>query len=351
MKKTDLGVVFGGQSSEYSVSLHSAASFLRDLNKDRYNLTLIGIDKQGQPWVYYGSIDDLEHDHWKKDAVKAAWVHQGILPLDPSKDSEEIHLDVVFPVVHGKNGEDGAIQGLLQMLNIHYVGCDVLSSALCMDKELMHIVLDESKIPCAPYLCLKKDQPEPSFEEIADLIELPWVIKPCNAGSSYGVHFVDNELQFSKAVEDAFKYDGRGKILVEKAVDGFEIGCAVMGNEHLFAGSVDEIETSHPVFDFEGKYDMVDSHIYCPARISKEEFEKARGLAKAAYQAMGCQGLARVDMFRLKDGSIIINEINTIPGMTATSRYPSMMKEAGKPFNKLIDELIDLAMEKPVGVC
>lgn len=348
MKKTDLGVVFGGQSSEYSVSLHSAGSFLRELNRDLYNLTLIGIDQDGQPWIYTGSIEDLEHDHWKHQATPAAWVRQGILPLDGS---EVIPLDVVFPVVHGKNGEDGAIQGLLQMLNIHCVGCDVLSSALCMDKELMHIVLDEANIPAADYICLKEKEENPSFEEIREQISLPWVIKPCNAGSSYGVHFVENEEQFKDACKDAFKYDGRGKILVEKAVDGFEIGCAVMGNDEIFAGSVDEIETSHPVFDFDGKYEMVDSHIYCPARISEEEFEKARSLAKDAYKAMGCQGLARVDMFRLKDGSIIINEINTIPGMTATSRYPSMMKEAGKPFDALIDELIELALEKPVGVC
>ncbi len=348
MNKLNLGVVFGGQSSEYSVSLHSAASFLRELHKDNYNLTLIGIDQDGQPWLYEGSIDDLEHDHWKHAATPAAWVKGGLLPLDGR---EAIGLDVVFPVVHGKNGEDGAIQGLLQMLNIHFVGCDVLSSALCMDKELMHIVLTEAGLPSAPYICLKKNACNPSFEEIEKEIPLPWIIKPCNAGSSYGVHFVDSKEQFDRACEDAWKYDGRGKILVEKAVDGFEIGCAVMGNDEVFAGSVDEIETSHPVFDFEGKYEMVDSNIYCPARISKEEFEAARTLAKNAYKAMGCQGLARVDMFRLKDGSVIVNEINTIPGMTATSRYPSMMKEAGKPFAGLIDELIALAMEKPVGVC
>lgn len=348
MKKINLGVIFGGQSSEYSVSLHSAGSFLRELNRDRYSLTMIGIDQDGQTWLYEGSIEDLEHDHWKEHAVPAAWVKSGILPLDGR---EAIELDAAFPILHGKNGEDGAIQGLLQILNIHCAGPDVLSSALCMDKELMHIVLRDAGIPAAPYICLKANEEQPSFEEIQKTIALPWVVKPCNAGSSYGVHFVENEEQFEEAVRDAFKYDGRGKILVEKAVDGFEIGCAVMGNDELFAGSVDEIETGGAVFDFEGKYEMVDSAIYCPARISKEDFDSARALAVKTYKAMGCQGMARVDMFRLKDGSIIINEINTIPGFTATSRYPSMMKEAGKPFTALIDELVDLALEKPVGVC
>ena len=347
MKKR-LGVVFGGQSSEYSVSLHSAGSFLHSLHEDQYDLTLIGIAPDGQFYIYDGSIEDLEHDHWKEHARPAAWVYQGVLDLE----KQELHpLDVVFPVLHGKNGEDGAIQGLLQMLNIHYVGCDVLSSAMNMDKEIMHILLRDANIGAADYVCLKKNEPMPSFEELCERMPLPWVVKPCNAGSSYGVSFVENKEQFGQAVEEAFKYDGRGKILVEEAIDGFEIGCAVMGNDDVFAGSVDEIETSRHLFDFEGKYEMTDAAIYCPARISKEEFETARALAKDAYKAMNCQGLARVDMFRKTDGTIIINEINTIPGMTATSRYPSMMKDAGKEFADLIDELIDLAMEKPVGVC
>lgn len=347
MNKLHLGVVFGGQSSEYSVSLHSAASFLRALHKDRYEVTMIGIGKDGRFFVYEGDIDHIEHDTWEPYAKEAAWVHKGILNRELN---EVIKLDVVFPVLHGKNGEDGAIQGLLQMLDIHYVGCDVLGSALCMDKELMHILLEEAKIPAADWICLKENQPQPTFEEIQEKISLPWIIKPCNAGSSYGVSFVENKDSFDTAVKEAFYYDGRGKALVEKAVDGFEIGCAVMGNDDVFAGSVDEIEIGGPIFDFDGKYDMKGSEIHCPARISKEEFEAARELAKKAYKVMNCQGMARVDMFRLKDGSLIINELNTIPGFTATSRYPSMMKEAGKEFGDLVDQLVDLAMEKPVGV-
>lgn len=348
MSKTKLGVAFGGQSSEYSVSLHSVASFLRQIHQDEYEMTLIGIDQQGQPWIVEEDIDAIEHDHWKEKAVPAAWVHKGIQPLDGSG---KIELDIVFPVLHGKNGEDGCIQGLLEMMNIKFVGCDVLGSAMCMDKEIMHILLKEAGIGAADYLCLKKDAPQPSFAEIEKQIPLPWIVKPCNAGSSYGVSFVSTPEEFEKAKEEAFKYDGRGKILVEKTIDGFEIGCAVMGNEELFAGSVDEIETGGAFFDFEGKYDMKDSNIYCPARIAPEKIEEARELAKKAYRVMNCRGMARVDMFYQPDGTIVINELNTIPGFTATSRYPTMMKEAGVEFPDLIDRLIDLGLQTEVGVC
>ena len=346
--KTKLGVVFGGQSSEYSVSLHSAASFLRQIHRDLYDLTLIGIDQQGRTWIVEDDIDAIEHDHWKDNAREAAWVHHGIQPLDGT---DRIELDVVFPILHGKNGEDGCFQGMMEMKNIRYVGCDTLGSAMCMDKEIMHILLKAAGIGAADYICLKKNEPMPSFEDIEKKIPLPWIVKPCNAGSSYGVNFVDNKEDFEKAVEEAFKYDGRGKILVEKTIEGFEIGCAVMGNDELFAGSVDEIETGAHFFDFEGKYAMKDSNIYCPARIPAEKIEEARELAKKAYRVMNCRGMARVDMFYQPDGTIVINELNTIPGFTATSRYPTMMKEAGLDFPELIDRLVALGLQTEVGVC
>lgn len=344
-----LGVVFGGQSSEYSVSLHSAGSFLRTIHSDKYDMTLIGIDQKGQFYVYDGSIDDIEHDNWVSKATPAAWVHKGIMPLDGK--NTIIQLDCVFPVVHGKNGEDGTLQGLFELMNIHYVGCDVMSSAISMDKEIMHILCDEANIPCADYICLKKYEKQPSFEEIQKQIPLPWIIKPCNAGSSYGVHFVENESQFEEAVKDAFYYDGRGKILVEKTIEGFEIGCAVMGNEEVFTGSCDEIEITGGIFDFEGKYEMKGAQIHCPARISEQTKAQAQTLAKKTYRAMNCSGMARVDMFVTKDNQVILNELNTIPGFTSTSRYPSMMADAGIAFSDLIDQLIELAMQRSISAC
>lgn len=347
--KPRLGVVFGGQSSEYSVSLHSAGSFLRNLNIDRYDVTCIGIDLQGRFYIYEGSIEELEHDEWQQHTRPIAWVHEGIYDLERQ---EMIPLDVVFPILHGKNGEDGSFQGMMEMLDIRCVGCDVLSSAICMDKEIMHILCSEAGVPAAEYICLKEGEKQPSFEEIEEKISLPWVVKPCNAGSSYGVHFVENKEQFENAVSDAFHYDGRGKILVEKAIDGFEIGCAVMGTDNgPFAGNVDEIETAAAVFDFEGKYEMKDSAIYCPARIGQAKRDEARALAKRVFKVLNCVDMARVDMFYCPDGSIILNEVNTIPGFTDTSRYPTMMKEAGISFPELIDALIARALEKKVGVC
>jgi D-alanine---D-serine ligase len=344
--KPVIGVIFGGKSSEYSISLHSTASFLRSIHADKYDLVLIGIDEDGKFYVYSGSIDDLEHDHWAAQAVPAAWVRQGILPLDGS---EAIKLDGAFPVLHGKNGEDGSIQGLLELMGIPYVGCDLLGSALCMDKELMHVVCDQAGIPAADYVCLKEGEENPSFEQLKEIIPLPWVVKPCNAGSSYGVHFVEDKEQFENAVKDAWYYDGRHKALVEKAVDGFEIGCAVMEEDgKLITGSIDEIETAGKVFDFEGKYDLKESAIYCPARIDEKQTEQAKELAKKVFKALNCSGMARVDMFVCKDGSIILNEVNTIPGFTATSRYPSMMKDAGIDFGTLIDRLIAQGLKKTV---
>ena len=344
-----LGVVFGGQSSEYSVSLHSVASFLRQIHNEKYDITMIGIDQNGQFYVYDGSIDDIEHDHWIPQATKAAWVHKGIMALDGKNTVKE--LDCVFPVLHGKNGEDGCVQGLLELMNIHYVGCDVMSSAISMDKEIMHILCDEANIPCADYVCLKASEENPSFEMIQEKISLPWIVKPCNAGSSYGVHKVENKEEFEEACKDAFFYDGRGKILVEKAIEGFEIGCAVMGNEEVFTGSCDEIQISGGIFDFEGKYEMKGAEIICPARIDEETFAKAKALAAKTYKAMNCCGMARVDMFVTPQKEVILNELNTIPGFTATSRYPSMMKEAGIEFGDLIDKLIDLAMQRTISAC
>ncbi len=347
MEKVRLGVIFGGQSSEYSVSLHSAASFLRSIHPEKYEVVMIGISLEGGFYRYTGSIDDLEHDHWKEHAAPVAWVHKGIIDLDSQ---EKISLDCIFPILHGKNGEDGAIQGMMTVLDLPVAGCDILGSAICMDKEVMHRLFDQAGIPAAPYICLHKNQDNPSFEEIEAQMPLPWFVKPCNAGSSYGVHYVDSKEDFDEAVEDAYKYDGRGKVLVEKAIDGFEIGCAVMGDDVLRTGEIDEIEMAGKVFDFAGKYEMKDSAIYCPARISQDKAVRAKELAKEAYRALCCRDMARVDMFIKDDGDIVINEVNTIPGFTSTSRYPTMMAKSGLAFGDLIDALVALAMEKEISL-
>lgn len=344
MKKIRLGVIFGGQSSEYSVSLHSAASFLRSIHPDRYEISMIGISLDGLFYHFVGTIKEIEHDTWQANARSIAWDHKGFVELESGV---KVELDAVFPVLHGKNGEDGSIQGMMNILDIPCAGCDVLGSAVCMDKEVMHLLVDEAGLQAADYICLHEDQPLPSYEQLQEKIPGAWIIKPCNAGSSYGVHYVDSPELFEDAVKDAFHYDGRGKILVEKAIDGFEIGCAVLGNgADVRTGEIDEIETAGKVFDFDGKYAMKEAAIYCPARISKEMSDQAKKQAVEYYNALMCRDFARVDMFVQKDGSIILNEINTIPGMTDTSRYPSMMKAAGTDFGDLIDLFVDMALDK-----
>lgn len=343
MKKIRLGIIFGGQSSEYSVSLHSAASFIRSLNPERYEPVFIGISKDGGFYRCLGDASCIEHDEWIAESVPAAWVRKGIYDL---KNSETFELDCVFPILHGKNGEDGAIEGLLQMLDLPCAGCDILGSAICMDKEVMHRLCDLAEIPTAQYICINERDERPTFDEVKEQVELPWIIKPCNAGSSYGVAFVDSPEAYNDVCDNAFKYDGRGKILVEHAIDGFEIGCAVMGDEEVVTGEIDEIEIAGKVFDFAGKYAMQESAIYCPARISASKAQEAKDLAKKVFRTLCCRDMARVDMFIDTEGHVLLNEVNTIPGFTETSRYPTMMAQSGRSFTQLIDELVDLAMEK-----
>lgn len=354
MKKIKLAVIFGGKSSEYPVSLHSTASLLRQINRERYELHTIGISKEGDWFLYHGSIDDLEHDHWLSHpdnqpiGLACTDKHHGFFILHEDKVNEPLEIDCVFPVLHGKNGEDGTLQGMLELMQIPYVGCGHMSSAICMDKEMTHIVCERANVPCAPYMAVYEQSvtdEKALYQEAADKLKVPFFIKACNAGSSFGVHKVHDFDEFTVALKDAFYHDGKGKVILEATIEGFEIGCAVMGNDELFVGSVDEIEIGQEFFDYEGKYEMRDSAIYCPARISKELFQEAQQLAKRAYRAMNCKGMTRVDMFVTKEHTIVFNELNTIPGFTATSRYPTMMKEAGIAFPDLIDRLIDLAME------
>ena len=354
MEKIKLAVIFGGKSSEYPVSLHSTASLLRQINRERYELSTIGISKTGDWFLYHGSIDDLEHDHWLSHpdnqpiGLACTDKHHGFFILHEDQVNEPIEIDCVFPVLHGKNGEDGTLQGMLELMQIPYVGCGHMSSAICMDKEMTHIVCERANVPCAPYMAVYEQcvtDEKALYQKAADKLKVPFFVKSCNAGSSFGVHKVHDFDEFTAALKDAFYHDGKGKVILEATIEGFEIGCAVMGNDELFVGSVDEIEIGQEFFDYEGKYEMRDSAIYCPARISKELFQQAQQLAQRAYRSMNCKGMTRVDMFVTKENTIVFNELNTIPGFTATSRYPTMMKEAGIAFPDLIDRLINLAME------
>lgn len=354
MKKIKLAVIFGGESSEYLVSLHSTGSFLHSIHASKYDIVCIGITREGKWYTYSGDIASIEDDTWwqhescEEVTLSSSKAYKGFLKLKKDGSYEFIEVDCIFPVLHGKNGEDGTIQGLFELIGIPYVGCGHMSSSICMDKEMTHIVCENANIVCSPYLCVYQ-QPKMDydtlFEHAKQELGLPIFIKPANAGSSFGISKIQTLEEFIKGLEDAFLHDGKGKVILEKTIEGFEIGCAIMGNQTLSVGSVDEVETSAAFFDYQGKYEMLNSCIHCPARISKELIKEAQEIAQKVYRALNCKGLARIDMFVTPNEEIILNEVNTIPGFTSTSRYPSMMKEVGISFADLIDALIAFALE------
>jgi len=350
MKKIRLAVIFGGNSSEYPVSLHSVASVLRSLNKDKYDIILLPIDQEGTWYYYDGDIETLEHDHWKqhestKRAILSPSRDEGIYILDGDR-FKQIKVDCILPILHGKNGEDGTLQGLLELSMIPYVGCNHISSAISMDKEYTHIICEAAGITMAPYICISSFNPI-DYDDLKNTIhqklQYPLFVKPANAGSSFGITKVVDSKDLQRAIQFAFEYDT--KVIIESEIDGFEVGCAVLGNKDLIVGEVDEIDTHNTFFDYEAKYDLENTEIICPARITKEVSKEIKTLAKRIFIILGCSGLSRVDMFLTKDCKIYFNEINTIPGFTSASRYPTMMKEVGIEFPQLLDRLILLAME------
>lgn len=346
MKKT-VAILFGGCSSEYDVSLVSATSVIKNIKKDKYNLLMIGITRDGDFYLYNGDVNNIEKDEWlnEKDAkritISTNRSDHGIIVLETN---EIIQIDVAFPVLHGQNGEDGRLQGLLELAGIKYVGCDMTSSAICMDKYLAHeIVSSNGYLSPISYLFNEKDSYEMIKSKIRNL-HFPLFVKPLKAGSSFGITKIKTISKLKEALKEAFRYDN--KVIIEENVDGFEVGCAVLGTDKLIIGEVDEIELEDGFFDYFEKYNLKTSKIHLPARISKEERERIKDTALAIYKILGCSGFARVDMFYTKDKKIVFNEVNTIPGCTSHSRYPSMLKEIGIPFEEVIERLIELGLEK-----
>ena len=351
MNKTKLAILFGGKSDEYSVSLHSAAAIIDNVPEELYDVTLVGITTDGK-WLHYeGSTDKINDDTWYLDELSPVLLSmdfKGLIKLNEKNNTfERIEIDCIFPVLHGRNGEDGTIQGMCQMSGIPFVGCDMTSSAVCMDKEYTHMICEMAGIKTAPFISAAnskelniKDLYTQAFEKLS----LPLFIKPANNGSSLGISKVRNYDEFEKGIMEAFEYDK--KIVIESMIEGFEIGCAVVGNEELVIGEVDEIDTKNDFFDYVEKYSQHNSKIHCPARISDDLKAQAKEIAARTYKVLGCGGLSRVDMFVTPENEIYLNEINTIPGLTDLSRYPSMLKKIGIEYKDLIVKLVELAMEK-----
>jgi len=352
MSKTKLAVLFGGKSDEYSVSLHSAAAIIDNIPDELYEVTLIGITTEGR-WLHYeGSTDKINDDTWHKGKLSPVLLSmgdfKGLIKLNETENTyEKIEIDCVFPVLHGRNGEDGTIQGMCQMSGLPFVGCDMTSSAVSMDKEYTHIICEAAGITTAPFMTAvnyKNLNIKNLYEEAFEKLSLPMFIKPANNGSSIGISKVRNYDEFEKGIMEAFEYDR--KIVLESNIEGFEIGCAVVGNDELLIGEVDEIDTKNDFFDYVEKYSQHNSKIHCPARISDDLKTRAKEIAAKTYKALGCSGLSRVDMFLTPENDIYLNEINTIPGLTDLSRYPSMLKKIGIEYKDLIVKLVDLAMER-----
>ncbi len=348
MKKINVGVFFGGCSPEYSVSLSSASGVILNLDSEKYNPVLIGISRKGEWFRYAGPVDKLLNDTWQNPAdctpaVLSPNRGEKCLILLGQDGPSRIPLDIAFPVLHGGNGEDGTLQGLLELSGVPIAGCGTLASALGMDKDRAHrlVRLEDIRVPL--HLVMEPGTPAQIMESFAEKIGYPLYVKPVKAGSSYGVTKVLDKEQLAPAVALAFQYDNQ--VLVEENIPGFEVGCAVLGNKELITGEVDEIELSGDFFDFTEKYTLKTSAIHVPARIDPAKAGEIKETAKRIYRALGCAGFARVDMFLTPDGEVVFNEVNTIPGFTEHSRYPGMMKAAGHSFREVLSRILELGLE------
>lgn len=346
MDKKRIAVIFGGNSTEYEVSLQSASAVFENIDTEKYEVMPVGITRDGQWYHYTGTRENIASNTWHKDpeklrpvAVSQSRAVKGFLELT-GKSYRVVPVDLVFPVLHGKNGEDGTLQGLFELAGIPVVGCDTLSSALCMDKDKAHRLVSLAGIAAAKAVVFRQYDKDEGMRRIREELAFPLFVKPVRAGSSFGITKVTDPDGLASAVELAFEHDSQ--VIVEEAVEGFEVGCAVMGIDELTVGRVDEIELSQGFFDYTEKYTLKSSRIHMPARISAGEEKRIQKAAVTIYKALGCSGFARVDMFYTPSGEIVFNEVNTIPGFTAHSRYPNMMKGIGLSFAQMLDKLIGL---------
>lgn len=336
-----VAIIFGGCSEEHPVSVKSAREVAAHLDLEKYEPFYIGITKGGAWKLCDGPHGNWEDGHCRPVMLSPDTSVHALLVLERGR-YEAIHLDVVFPVLHGKLGEDGAMQGLLELSGIPFVGCDVQSSALCMDKSLAYAVASTAGIATPNFWTVTAKEPiDP------DRFTYPVFVKPARSGSSFGVSCVNRREELPNAIEFARQFDL--KVLIEDAVDGAEVGCAILGSDtELVAGEPDRVALTHGFFRIHQEKaperGSENATFIVPADISTEARELVQETAKALYRAMGCRGLARVDMFLKEDGTVVLNEINTLPGMTSYSRYPRMMAAAGVSLSEVIDRIVSVAL-------
>ena len=353
MKKIRVGIICGGQSAEHEVSLQSAKNIIEAIDRKKYEVVVIGIDKEGR-WSAFNEADFLLHtEDPKKITLRRS---KETIALSPGKSSggwnqgsgaETIDkVDVFFPVLHGPMGEDGTVQGLLRLANLPFVGAGVLGSAIGMDKDIMKRLLRDAEIPIGDFLVFHDDQRDGiHFEELKARLGSPLFIKPANYGSSVGIHKVHDEDTFEGALKDAFSFDR--KVVVEAFVEGRELECSVLGNNKPMASVPGEIIPRKDFYSYEAKYiDEEGAYLKIPAELKTTIVHQIQDLAVKTFKVLCCKGMARVDFFLKKNNDILVNEINTIPGFTKISMYPRLWEESGISYPELIDRLIQLAIQR-----
>lgn len=353
MKKLKVGVVFGGRSAEHEVSLQSAKNIVDAIDKHKYEVVLIGIDKEGKwrlydPASYLLNADDPKHIQLNESqnpiAVVPGETTNQLVHAETSQVLEQ--LDVIFPIVHGTLGEDGSLQGLLRILNLPFVGTGVLGSAICMDKGIAKSILHSSGINVANgFIFTRFQRNDIEYDKIAEQLGTPLFIKPANQGSSVGVSKVTTKEEFEASIDIAFEYDH--KIVIEEAIVGREIEISVLGNENPIASVAGEILSQTGFYSYESKYiDEKGAKLVIPSSLPEDTMKRLQDVAVNAFKVLQCEGLARVDFFLTQNGDIYVNEINTLPGFTKISMYPKLWEESGISYPELINRLIELALDR-----
>jgi len=348
LNKKTIVVLFGGQSSEHEVSRVSASTIISNISQSHYYVIPVGITKDGRWMIYNGPVENIKNGEWEKYGTPAILSpdssHGGLIKIVGSK-AKVIPVDVVFPVLHGKYGEDGTVQGLLELAKIPYVGCGVLSSAVSMDKVYTKIICKNAKVCQAEFVAVDKTELEKKsvINKIEKKLGYPCFIKPANAGSSVGITKAHNRDELIEGLKVAAVHDR--KIVVEEFIEGRELECAVLGTaEKAEASTIGEVMAAAEFYDYDAKYNNAASKTVIPAELDEKTINNIRKVALKVFKAVDGSGLARVDFFLEKDTNrIIFNEINTLPGFTSVSMYPKLWDCCGLSIEKLIDELIELA--------
>lgn len=340
MKRINVGIIYGGKSTEHEVSVRSAKSVFEALNKEKYNISLINITKQGE-WLLAADnkkIEMLDNSNSKKISVIPS---EGL-----TADGKLIELDTVLPILHGTAGEDGSIQGLLEFAELPYAGCSVRSSAVCMDKDMTKRLLELAGIKVAPSIVLNYyEKDRNTYEQAREQLGVPMFVKPVNQGSSVGVSKVSEESSFYKALDSAFSFDT--KVMIESGIEGREIEVSVLGNEELFVSVPGEIVSQTDFYSYSSKYlDENGALLNIPAQLEEEEMQRIQQVAYDTFKLLDCEGMARVDVFLTPDGEVIVNEVNTLPGFTSISMYPKLLEASGIPYSETLDRLIELSLER-----